>query len=32
VKNHLNQENLAACFSPRQHQTNLDRIWQRLGL
>ncbi|MCY4359707.1 MAG: adenylosuccinate lyase, partial [Cyanobacteria bacterium MAG APA_bin_95] len=29
VKNHLNQENLAACFSPRQHQTNLDRIWQR---
>ena len=32
VKKHLNQENLAACFSPRQHQTNLDRIWQRLGL
>ena len=32
VTAHLSREALAACFSPRQHQTNLDRIWQRLGL
>ena len=29
---HLNGEALAACFSPRQHQTSLDHVWQRLGL
>lgn len=32
VMTHLNGEALAACFSPQQHQTNLDQIWQRLGL
>ena len=32
VKAHLNGEVLAACFSPQQHQANLDQVWQRLGL
>ena len=32
VMAHLNGETLAACFSPQQHQVNLDQIWQRLGL
>ncbi len=32
VTTHLHGEALAACFSPQQHQVNLDRIWQRLGL
>ncbi len=32
VKAHLNGEALAACFSPQQHQANLDQVWQRLGL
>ena len=32
VTTHLTEEALAACFSPQQHQVNLDGIWQRLGL
>ncbi|HBP54033.1 MAG TPA: adenylosuccinate lyase [Synechococcus sp. UBA8638] len=32
VTSHLNGEALAACFSPRQHQVNLEQIWPRLGL
>ncbi|KKZ15142.1 MAG: adenylosuccinate lyase [Candidatus Synechococcus spongiarum 142] len=32
VTTHLNGEALAACFSPQQHQVNLEQIWQRLEL
>jgi len=32
VMGHLKEEELAACFSPQQHQVNLDQVWKRLGL
>ena len=32
VTTHLSGEALAACFSPRQHQVNLEQIWRRLEL